>query len=241
MKLFQPPPKKYQPEGYEIIYEDWDILVGNKAAGYLTVAAKFDRETTIHAALNHYIRKGQAKSRKCAYVVHRLDQPTTGVLLFAKSESAQMYLKKNWPNTTKTYLAIVHGLMKKKRGRISSMLEEDEDYVVHTSKDGGKIAHTDYEVIKESNSLSLVKINLITGRKNQIRVHMADEGHPIVGDTRYGNIPLDRQMKFKNLALHAMTIEFNHPHNRERMKFSAPVPKHFPKLVSYNYKVFENA
>lgn len=237
MKPFKRPPKKYQPEGYDIIHEDWDILVGNKEAGYLTVHAKFDRETTIQAALDHYIRKGQAKSRKCVYVVHRLDQPTTGVLIFAKSEAAQLFLKKNWPNTKKTYLAIVHGILKKKKGRISSQLEEDEDYVVH-SGEGGKIAHTDYEVLKEANGFSLLKIDLVTGRKNQIRVHMADEGHPVVGDTKYGDVHADRKLKMKNLALHAATIEFNHPHSRERMKFFAHVPPYFQKLVPYNYNQF---
>jgi len=235
MKPFKRPPKKYEPEGYEIIHEDWDILVGNKGAGYLSVHAKFDNETTIQAELDHYIRKGQAKSKKCVFVVHRLDQPTTGVLIFAKSEEAQFYLKKNWPNTQKTYLAIVHGALKTKKGRISSQLEEDEDYVVHSSQEGGKIAHTEYEVLKEAGDFSLLKINLITGRKNQIRVHMADEGHPVVGDTKYGDIHRDRRLKFKNLALHAATIEFNHPHSKERMKFSAKVPPYFQKLVQYDY------
>jgi tRNA pseudouridine32 synthase/23S rRNA pseudouridine746 synthase/23S rRNA pseudouridine1911/1915/1917 synthase len=230
MKPFKRPPKKYQPDGYDIIYEDWDILVGNKEAGYLSVNAKFDRENSIQAALDRYVRKGQKKSNKCVYVVHRLDQATTGVLLFAKSEAAQLYLKSNWPNTKKTYFAVVHGILQKKQDRISSQLEEDEDYIVHSSDKGGKIAHTEYEVVKESGSLSLLKVNLITGRKNQIRVHMADAGHPVVGDTKYGDVEADRRLKIKNLALHAETIEFNHPHSKERMKFSAKIPDYFHKL-----------
>jgi tRNA pseudouridine32 synthase/23S rRNA pseudouridine746 synthase/23S rRNA pseudouridine1911/1915/1917 synthase len=235
MKPFKRPPKKYQPDGYDILYEDWDVLVGNKAAGYLSVNAKFDREKSIQAELDHYIRKGQAKSHKSIFVVHRLDQPTTGVLIFAKSEAAQLYLKSNWTKTKKTYLAIVHGLLKKKKGRISSQLEEDEDYVVHSSQEGGKIAHTEYKVIKEAGDLSLVEINLVTGRKNQIRVHMAAEGHPVVGDVKYGDAQKDRGLRIKNLALHAAAIEFDHPHSKKRMKIEAPVPGHFHWLVRHDY------
>src|SRR3989338_8657339 len=111
-------PKKYQPAGYEILYEDRDIIVGNKAAGFLTVRALWNKDQTIHAALNSYVRKGSSKSRKCVYVVHRLDQDTSGVLIFAKSEAAQIFLKGNWKNTTKAYYAVVCGHMKKKSGMI---------------------------------------------------------------------------------------------------------------------------
>jgi RluA family pseudouridine synthase len=225
-------PKKYQPKGYEILHEDIDLLVGNKAPGFLTVAAKFDRVNTIHNALNQYIRKGNERSRKCVFVVHRLDQATSGVLIFAKSENVQNFLKDNWKSTIKTYYAIVHGKFLKKSGIIESYLTEDDDYVIHSSKkdNQGKLAQTEYEVLKETDTMSLIKINLLTGRKNQIRVHMADEGHPVVGDSKYG-----KNDRYKDLALHSSSIEFTHPFSKKRMNFKAPPPHYFKKLIDYNY------
>ena len=223
--------KKHQPKGFEILYEDRDIIVGNKVAGFLTVAALWEKVNTIHNALNVYVRKGQAKSRKRVYVVHRLDQATTGVLIFAKTEDAQIYLKDHWKSTVKTYYAIVHGRPAKKSGAISSYLTEDDDYVIHSSQDSsrGRLAYTEYTVVKENQKFSLLKINLLTGRKNQIRVHLADIGHPVVGDEKYG------KSGFKHLALHAWSIEFTHPFNKGRLAFTAPVPEHFRKLVDYAY------
>lgn len=249
-------PKKYQPRGFEILHEDRDIIVGNKASGILTVAALWEKIHTVHQALNVYVRKGQLRSSKCVYVVHRLDQATTGILIFAKTSGVQVYLKDNWKDTIKTYYAIVHGHLAKKSDTISSYLTEDEDYVIHSSQNPskGKLSHTEYTVIKENAKYSLLKINLLTGRKNQIRVHLADSGHPVVGDDRYGPQKTDkgaapsashaktgasrRQNKgsSKNLALHAWSIEFTHPFSKERMSFKAPVPGHFRTLVDYPYE-----
>lgn len=227
----QPPsiPKKYQPRGFEILHEDRDLIVGNKAAGLLTVAALWEKSHTAHGLLNQYIRKGNPRSNKVVYVVHRLDQATTGVLIFAKSEAVQIQLKNNWKDTVKTYYAIVHGKMAKKKDLISSYLAEDEDYVVRDTGDSeeGKLARTEYEVITETDKFSLLRINLLTGRKNQIRVHLSDAGHPIVGDAKYG----DPKTKFKQLALHAASIDFVHPFKRERLKVTAPAPEHFQKLI----------
>lgn len=226
-------PKKYQPQGFEILYEDRDVIVGNKVAGFLTVAAKWNKEDTIHGALNEYVRKGQRKSRLCVYAVHRLDQHTSGVLIFAKSEKMQIALKDDWKNTVKIYYVIVHGTLAKKSGTVSSYLEEDEDYVIHSSQNSarGKLAHTEYTVLKETDKFSLLKINLLTGRKNQIRVHMADIKHPAVGDDKYGR---DSQ-KFGRLALHAHSIAFSHPFNKKRLTFEAPTPDFFRGLVEYEY------
>src|SRR5262249_33224485 len=127
-------PRKYHPKGFEILHEDRDIIVGNKAPGFLTVGAKWERINTIHYGLNRYVRKGNSKSRKCVYVVHRLDQATSGVLVFAKSEQAQGFLKDNWQSTVKIYYTIVHGTMKKKSGTISSYLVEDDEYMMHATK-----------------------------------------------------------------------------------------------------------
>ncbi len=226
-------PKKYQPRGIEILYEDRDIIVGNKAAGFLTVSAMWERVNTIHSILNQYVRKGNARSRKCVYVVHRLDQDTSGVLIFAKSPEAQIFLKDHWKSTKKIYYAIVHGRLERKAGTISSYLVEDDDYVMHSTDDSaeGKLARTDYTVVKETDNLSLVKIDLLTGRKNQIRVHFADEGHPIVGDAKYGQ----SHRNLQHLALHAHSIEFTHPFSGKRLGFKVDVPQYFKKLVDYTY------
>ena len=222
-------PKRYQPKGFEILYEDRDIIVGNKASGFLTVSALWNKDQTIHAALNQYVRKGNARSRKCVYVVHRLDQGTSGVLIFAKTETAQIFLKDNWKNTKKTYYAIVHGHLAQKAGMISSYLIEDDDYVMHATTDStkGKLAQTAYTVVKETDKFSLVQIDLLTGKKNQIRVHFADAGHPVVGDTKYGK----GGAKQGRLALHSQSISFTHPFSGKRLTFAAEVPEYFRVLA----------
>ena len=222
-------PKKYQPKGFAVLHEDRDLIVGNKSAGFLTVSALWNKETTVHAALNAYVRKGNPKSRKCVYAVHRLDQDTSGVLIFAKTETAQIFLKNDWKSTKKTYYAVVHGRLAKKSATISSYLIEDDDYMMHATADRtrGKLAETAYTVVKETEKFSLLKIDLLTGKKNQIRVHLADEGHPVVGDAKYGR----GETKYKRLALHAQAITFTHPFSKERLTFTAPVPEHFNALI----------
>jgi len=223
-------PLKYQPKGFKIIHEDLDIIVGIKSAGLLTVGALWEKENTVHNLLNKYIRKGNARSSKSVYVVHRLDQATTGILIFAKNLKSQEFLKNNWKQMNKTYYAIVHGQMKLSKGMIESYLSEDEDYVVQSNQDKvGKFSQTEYEVIKTYNNMSLLKVNLLTGRKNQIRVHMSEAGCPIVGDQKYGQ----KTNKFKDLALHSYSLEISHPHTRERMLFEAPLPDYFQRLVPY--------
>jgi tRNA pseudouridine32 synthase/23S rRNA pseudouridine746 synthase/23S rRNA pseudouridine1911/1915/1917 synthase len=227
-------PKKYQPQGFEILHEDLDILVGNKVAGILTVAALWEKKNTVHEALKAYIRKGSSQSKKNVYVVHRLDQATSGVLIFAKSEEVKNFLKDNWPSTVKMYYAIVYGRMAKKTGILTSYLEEDEDYVVHSSGDPnkGKFAQTEYAVVKETPHFSILKINLLTGKKNQIRVHLAEAGHPIVGDTKYGK---DKPSKDKFLMLHSFSIVFTHPFTKKRIRVQADVPSYFKRVVDYAY------
>lgn len=235
MKLTPPDiPKKFMPRGFQIIHEDRDLIIGNKAPGLLTVAALWEKSNTVHALLNQYVRKGSSASRKVVHVVHRLDQATSGVLIFAKSEEVQVSLKSDWKNTIKTYLCVVHGKLAKKSGLISSYLSEDEDYVVHQSDDNedGKLAKTEYKVLSETQHLSLLQVNLLTGRKNQIRVHMQGHGHSVVGDAKYG----DPKTKYKQLMLHASAIEFTHPFKKERLRAVAPVPEYFQKILPYNYE-----
>ena len=135
---FKNVPKKYHPKGFEILHEDQDVIVGNKATGALIVSALWNKDDTIQSALDHYIRKGNTKSQKCVFVVHRLDQATSGVLMFAKTENVQQFLKHDWKATVKTYYAIVHGKLKNKSGIFSSNLVEDDDYVVQSTDDPEK-------------------------------------------------------------------------------------------------------
>ncbi len=242
--MFNKVPKKYHPEGFELLYEDTDIIVGNKSAGFLTVAAAWNRHRTVQSALNVYIRKGSEHSKKTVYVVHRLDQDTTGLLVFAKTEAALKFFKNNWPSMTKTYLAIVHRTPKEKIGRVSSYLKEDDDYMVHSTEPDvaeakalvdeespGQLSHTEYEVLKETPKFSLLKINLETGRKNQIRVHMAELGHPVVGDEKYG----PKEVKNRNLMLHSYRLEITHPHSKKRLSFEVKPPRPFQALIEYDY------
>lgn len=225
-------PKKYQPKGFKILHEDQDLIVGNKAPGALTVSALWNKDDTVQSALDQYVRKGNIHSKKCVFVVHRLDQATSGVLIFAKSESVQQFLKNDWKATVKTYYTIVHGKMKNKSGIIESFLTQDEDYVVQSTNDPekGKLARTEFTVVKETAYFSILKINLLTGKKNQIRVHLAEAGNPIVGDEKYG-----KPSKHKELYLHSFAIVFTHPHTKQRLRVQAPIPDYFEKLISYGY------
>lgn len=222
-------PRKHQPKGFEIIYDDRDVIVGIKSPGILTVGALWERVNTVHHALNHYVRKGSLKSRKCVFVVHRIDQDTSGLLVFAKTPQAQHFLKDNWKDAKKTYYAVIHKHLTPKKGIISSYLLEDDDYVVHTTNDRrrGQLAQTEYEVITEKPNLSLVKINLLTGKKNQIRVHFADRGHPVVGDTKYGRSGSGHY----RLALHSQALSFTHPFSGKRLTFETALPEYFYKLM----------
>ncbi|TFG48295.1 MAG: RNA pseudouridine synthase, partial [Candidatus Brocadiia bacterium] len=174
--------------GLEILYEDNDILLADKPAGLLTVGTSTNKTRTATYILTDYVRKGCLKSRKQIFVVHRLDQWTSGVLLFAKSEDVKDRLQAQWKDTKKKYIAVVHGQLVPKEDIITSYLSENSAFVVYSTTDTvkGKLAHTAYKVLKETKQLSLVEIDLLTGRKNQIRVHMADKGNQVAGDRKYG-------------------------------------------------------
>lgn len=222
-------PRKHRPRGLEILHEDRDLFVVNKEPGVLTTATRRDEPFTAENVLNDYVRKGCARSRKQVYLVHRLDRDTSGVLLFAKTEEAQQQIKDNWKKTEKFYLAAVYGHLKTKRGVFSSYLAENEDQFVYSVSDPskGKLSQTAYAVIKETPTLSLVKIKLLTGRKNQIRVQFAEQGHAVAGDAKYG-----RKDPFRErLCLHAKSIAFDHPHSGKRLSFDTPIPDVFSRLA----------
>ena len=221
---------RHLPRGLEIIYEGDDLLVVNKPAGLVTVGTATNTLRTAYHFLTDYVKKGVLKSRNRIFIVHRLDQWTSGILVFAKSEETKFRLQDQWKDTQKKYVAIVHGQMAKKEGVITSYLAENSAYVVYSTPDAakGKLAHTAYKLLKETRHFSLLEINLLTGRKNQIRVHLADEGHPIVGDSKYGKKD-DGQ---KRLALHAKSISFTHPITQKQMEFEAKTPTYFSTLMA---------
>ena len=220
--------KKRQPGGMTILHEDKDIIVVVKPAGLLTIGTERERTKTAHYLLNDYVRKGNPKSRNRVYIVHRLDKDTSGILIFAKSEQAKKYLQGNWADTEKHYLGIVHGHLTAKEARISSHLVENKAQRVYSTPDPakGKLSHTAYKVLEESEGFSLIDIHLLTGRKHQIRVHFAEKGHPVVGDRKYGN----KDRASKRLALHARSISFTHPFNHKTMTFDTGIPDDFARL-----------
>jgi RluA family pseudouridine synthase len=215
--------------GLEILYEDRDIMVVDKPAGLLTMGTTTNKTRTAYYALTDYLRRGNPRSPERIFIVHRLDQLTSGVLVFAKSEEAKFRLQTQWKDTQKKYVAVVHGQIVPKSGTITSYLAENKAYVVYSTTDAtkGKLAHTAYKVLKENRHFSLLEIELLTGRKNQIRVHMADKGHPVAGDRKYGNA----KDGCKRLALHARSISFKHPASGEEATFEAKVPRYFSDLM----------
>jgi tRNA pseudouridine32 synthase/23S rRNA pseudouridine746 synthase/23S rRNA pseudouridine1911/1915/1917 synthase len=221
--------RKHLPRGLEILYEDSDILVVDKPAGLLTMGSQTNKFRTAYYILTDYVRKGYSKSRNRIFIVHRLDQLTSGVLIFAKSEEAKLRLQAQWKDTEKKYVAVVHGQFAQKEGVISSYLAENKAFVVYSTTDTakGKLAHTAYKVLKESRRFSLLEITLLTGRKNQIRVHMADKGHPVAGDCKYGKT----RDRYRRLALHAKSISFKHPITGKQMTFETRLPSYFNKLM----------
>ncbi len=224
-----PAKNKHLPQGVTILHEDPTIIVVDKVAGLLTIGTEKESINTLYYRLTDWVRKGNYKSRNRVFIVHRLDRETSGLLVLAKTPEAKEYLQENWDQTTKKYHAVIHGTMSKTEGTISSYLTENTAHVVHSTRDqvNGKLSHTKYRVLKEFDGRSLVELELLTGRKHQIRVHLADAGHPIVGDTKYGGEKLFN----KNIALHACSLDFIHPHTRQPMHFECKDPRHIQQLL----------
>jgi tRNA pseudouridine32 synthase/23S rRNA pseudouridine746 synthase/23S rRNA pseudouridine1911/1915/1917 synthase len=224
-KKFNPSPKRFHPKGLTIIYEDHDILVVDKVSGLLTVSTERVREKTAFHLLNNYVQKGNPKSKKKIFIVHRLDRDTSGILVFAKSEKAKDYLQEEWQGFKKIYYAVVEGSLLEKEGIFSSYLAENSALKMYSVNDPakGKLAKTGYKVLKESKKYSLLEIDLITGRKNQIRAHLSEKGCPVAGDKKYGA----KVKGSKRLALHAASITLLHPYTKEKMIFAAKLPAYF--------------
>jgi len=220
---------KHKPKGLSVLYEDQEVIIIDKPVGLLTMGTERDKSRTAQAILNDYGRKGNAMSRNRVYIVHRLDRDTSGIVVFAKSEQAKRYLQADWTNTEKRYLTIVYGHLTPPQGTISSYLVENSALTVYSTSDAskGKLSHTAYRTLKEARGFSLLEIDLLTGRKHQIRVHLSEKGHPVVGDKKYGKKGDGCQW----LALHAKSIAFTHPGTGKRLSFETEVPEFFARLI----------
>lgn len=215
-----------------ILYEDDELLVINKPSGLLSIADDKDKEHTAYRYMMDYVREENPKNR--IFVVHRIDKETSGVMIFTKSSELKDALQDKWNQLVKLreYIAICEGHFENKEGtRISNLLQAKTNLMYSTKnpKEGLK-AITHYWVMEEILDYSLLRVHIDTGRKNQIRVHMKDLGHNVVGDDKYGST-LD---PIKRLGLHARILEFDHPNKDKHFKFIADVPKEF--LTLFNLK-----
>jgi 23S rRNA pseudouridine1911/1915/1917 synthase len=217
-----------KPIGLHILHEDDDLIVINKEAGLLSIAAGEEKEVTAHHQLMEHVKRTQPRNR--VYIVHRLDRDTSGVMLFAKNEKIKHALQEAWKEAVieRSYIALVEKKVRRPEGTIVSWLKENKALVMYSSptNNGGQEAITHYKVLKSTPEYSLLHVQLETGRKNQIRVHMQDIGHPIVGDKKYGSTknPIGR------LGLHAQVLTFKHPVTEQTMRFETPIPGKFQKF-----------
>lgn len=217
------------PGGLVLLFEDREILVVDKPAGLLTVSTEREKERTAYFLLTDYVRRGTARSRNRVFIVHRLDRETSGLLVFARTEAAKRRLQAGWPATEKRYLAVVQGRCDSRGATITSYLAENKAGVVHSTRDRkrGKLAQTAYRVLKQTGDMALLEVVLLTGRKNQIRVHLAEQGHPVVGDRKYGAA----KTPHRRLALHAWRLSLTHPATGQRLQFTASIPGCFRHLI----------
>jgi len=214
--------------GIVILHEDPDVIVIEKAAGVLTQetwrpGAGRGGEYCVESALTDYVRKGQMRSSRRVWLVHRLDRETSGVMMVAKTPEVQDYFRTRWNEITeKTYLARVAGRLDAPEGVFEDWLEEGDDLRVRVVKgpNRGKLARTEWRVRAEEGATTLVEARLKSGRKNQIRVQFAAAGHPVVGDAKYG----PRGPRAPRLCLHAWRLAFLHPHSGERLVFETHLP-----------------
>lgn len=219
--------KKAKTLPFDIIYEDEHIIVVNKPSGLLTIATEKEKDKTLYHIVREYIVNKNRSAR--IFVVHRLDKDTSGIVLFAKDEKTKNKLQENWNEyvSLREYVAVVHGILKKKEDKIIQKLKETKTNLVYVSKDSdAKEAITNYQVLKENESYSLLKVTIETGRKNQIRVALASNKHPIVGDKKYGE--KDGESR---LMLHANRLKLYYPEIKKDILFETQTPNEFKKII----------
>ena len=213
----------------KLVYEDNDILVINKGYGVMSMGTDNIKEGTAYSIMREYVKYSDPRAK--VFIVHRLDRDTSGLMMLAKTMEAKDTMQHNWNKMVlnRKYVAVVEGVIPDDEGVVKSYLAETAQFEVYSTQDPtkGQLAITRYKVLKRSSGYTLVELELDTGRKNQIRVHMKDLGHPIVGDRKYGA----SSSPIRRLALHARTLRFVHPITRKEMNFELPVPTRFAGLV----------
>jgi len=219
--------EKESLHGLRILFEDADLLVIDKPPGLLSIATENERELTAYHILTEYVQRYNPKHR--IFVVHRLDRETSGVMMFAKKETVQQALQNAWKDTVleRSYVTVVEGFVKSPEGTLKSWLKESKTRSVYVSRPGdGQLAITHYKVLQAERDFSLLEVHLETGKKNQIRVHMQNMGHSVIGDKRYGSKkdPLGR------LGLHARVLSFKHPVTDEILRYETDIPQAFRRL-----------
>lgn len=223
--------KEYKTKRHDrdlnIIYEDKDIIVLDKRAGLLTMSTPKEKEKTLYHMVSDYIKQDNKKNN--IFIIHRLDKDTSGIVIFAKSEKVKNLYQDDWNKICKkrSYIAIIEGKLDNKEGTIKSYLKENSNNVVYSTKDpDGKLAITKYKVIKENDKYSMLEVLIETGRKNQIRVHLKELGHPVIGDKKY-----DSSINpIKRLGLHANKLEIINPVTNKLNKYESNIPSIFKKM-----------
>ena len=215
-----------------IIFENNEIIVINKPSGLLSVPSDKEKGSTAYRMVSDYVQQKDKHNR--IFITHRLDEDTSGVLLFSKNQKICELLQDKWNDIVKKrgYYAIVEGVMEEKKATIRSRLVKNAQNLMYSTKkkNEGQLAITHYEVLKENEEYSLLDVNIDTGRKNQIRVHLGEKGHHVIGDDKYG----EPANPLKRLGLHAYELTFIHPLTGKKMTFTAPMPKEFDTLFIHN-------
>lgn len=215
--------------GITVHYEDADIIVINKPDNLLSIASEAEQEKTAYFQLTDYLRQGQQKARERVWIVHRLDRETSGLMVFAKTAQAKETLQAGWDKAEKRYEAVVEGRLPEDSGTMESDLNETNPFKVFSSPPTEFTRHaiTHYRVLARKPTRTLVELTLETGRRHQIRVQLADLGHPIVGDEKYKA----KTDPAKRLGLHSSFLRFPHPETGKEMSFTSPLPKKLASLV----------
>lgn len=210
----------------EILYEDKFIIIVNKPHNLLTISTEKEKERTLFHYVFDYLKKKNKNNK--VFIVHRLDKDTSGIVIFAKDEQTKFYLQNNWDSFKRNYVAVVNGKLEKEKGILKSYLQETKTHLTYSVNDkNGKLAITEYEKVLGNNKYTMLSLNLKTGRKNQIRVQLADIGNSIVGDKKYGI----KKDPIRRMALVANTLEFIHPKTNQKLVIDIDIPNSFISLV----------